>query len=46
MTDATTSSGAPVLGRLSTLDRFLPLWIGAAMVAGLVLGRLIPDLND
>ena len=46
MTDATTSSGAPVLGRLSNLDRFLPLWIGAAMVAGLVLGRLIPDLND
>jgi ACR3 family arsenite transporter len=37
---------APVLERLSTLDRFLALWIGAAMVAGLVLGRLIPDLND
>lgn len=36
----------PVLERLSTLDRFLPLWIGAAMVAGLALGRLIPDLNE
>ncbi len=36
----------PVLARLSTLDRFLPLWIGAAMVAGLGLGRLIPDLNE
>ncbi len=36
----------PVLERLSTLDRFLPLWIGAAMVAGLGLGRLIPDLNE
>ena len=42
-----TSAGeAPVLERLSTLDRFLPLWIGVAMVAGLALGRLIPDLND
>jgi arsenite transporter len=35
-----------VLGKLSTLDRFLPLWIGLAMVAGLGLGRLIPSLND
>jgi ACR3 family arsenite transporter len=37
---------APVLQRLSLLDRFLPAWIGLAMAAGLVLGRLIPDLND
>ncbi|NNK92472.1 MAG: arsenical-resistance protein, partial [Acidimicrobiia bacterium] len=37
---------APVLERLSLLDRFLPLWIGAAMVVGLLLGRLIPELND
>jgi ACR3 family arsenite transporter len=36
----------PVLERLSRLDRFLPAWIGLAMIAGLVLGRLIPDLND
>ncbi len=35
-----------VLHRLSTLDRFLPLWIGAAMVLGLVLGRLVPGLDD
>ena len=35
-----------VLGRLSTLDRFLPLWIGVAMGAGLGLGALIPSLND
>jgi ACR3 family arsenite transporter len=35
-----------VLKRLSTLDRFLPLWIGLAMAAGLGLGRLIPSLND
>ncbi|MFN8026515.1 MAG: ACR3 family arsenite efflux transporter [Acidimicrobiia bacterium] len=37
---------AHVAGRLSTLDRFLPLWIGAAMVGGLLLGRAVPDLND
>jgi ACR3 family arsenite transporter len=37
---------APVLERLSLLDRFLPIWIGLAMAAGLLLGRLIPDLND
>lgn len=32
--------------RLSTLDRLLPIWIGLAMVAGLVFGRAVPDLND
>jgi ACR3 family arsenite transporter len=35
-----------VIQKLSTLDRFLPLWIGLAMAAGLGLGRLIPSLND
>ena len=35
-----------VLQKLSTLDRFLPLWIGLAMAAGLGLGTLIPSLND
>ena len=28
------------------LNRFLPVWIGAAMVLGIALGRLIPGLND
>jgi len=35
-----------VTAQLSTLDRFLPVWIGLAMAAGLLLGRLIPDLNN
>lgn len=44
MTD-TPSTAPAVVGKLSTLDRFLPVWIGAAMVAGLLLGRWIPGLN-
>ncbi|MGW4070544.1 ACR3 family arsenite efflux transporter [Nocardia grenadensis] len=35
-----------VVGKLSTLDRFLPIWIGVAMAAGLVLGRAIPSLGQ
>ena len=35
-----------VLGRLSRLDRYLPVWIIAAMLLGVVLGRLFPDLNS
>ncbi|MET4048260.1 MULTISPECIES: ACR3 family arsenite efflux transporter [unclassified Rhodococcus (in: high G+C Gram-positive bacteria)] len=43
---ANTSDHPAVVGKLSTLDRFLPVWIGVAMVIGLALGRLIPGMND
>ena len=48
MTDtiAAPAGAGPAAKRLSTLDRFLPLWIGAAMVLGIGLGRAFPDLND
>ncbi len=37
--------GAPVIARLSVLDRLLPVWIIAAMAVGIGLGRAIPSLN-
>ncbi|MFE0751175.1 ACR3 family arsenite efflux transporter [Gordonia sp. NPDC058843] len=41
-----TAAGAAVAGKLSVLDRFLPVWIGAAMVVGLLLGRIVPGMGD
>src|ERR1039458_2752891 len=35
-----------VIKKLSTIDRFLPLWIALGMAAGLGLGSVIPNLND
>jgi len=37
---------AAVVSRLSVVDRFLPVWIGAAMLVGLLLGRVVPGLAD
>jgi arsenical-resistance protein len=39
------TSSSPVVAKLSTLDRFLPVWILTAMVVGLLAGRLIPGLG-
>jgi len=40
----TAISHAP--GKLSTLDRWLPMWIGLAMLGGIALGRFIPGVSD
>ena len=45
-TDPAPATDTDVLHRLSRLDRFLPAWIGAAMVLGLLLGAAIPQLDD
>jgi ACR3 family arsenite transporter len=40
------SDPATVVGRLPAADRLLPVWIGAAMAGGLLLGGLVPGLGD
>ncbi|CAJ1505356.1 ACR3 family arsenite efflux transporter [[Mycobacterium] burgundiense] len=45
MTATAPATGSAVVGNMSTLDRYLTVWIGAAMIAGLLLGRWIPGLN-
>ena len=35
-----------VLSKLSTLDRFLPIWIGLTMAIGLLFGRIFPSIRD
>lgn len=42
----TKNSEQQVIANLSTLDRFLPLWIVLAMALGLALGRGIPGLQS
>ena len=42
----TLATDEAILGRLSLLDRYLPAWILLAMLGGLLLGRLVPQVQD
>lgn len=44
-TPVATDVDSGVVGKLSLLDRFLPVWIGIAMAVGLLLGRGVGGLN-
>ena len=43
-TQTRSAAHAPVAAKMSVLDRFLPVWIIAAMAVGLLLGRVVPGL--
>ncbi len=45
MSDRRPDDETAVIGRLSRLDRFLPVWILMAMAGGLALGRLLPGVQ-
>ncbi|MFD5194021.1 arsenic resistance protein, partial [Streptomyces sp. NPDC058357] len=45
-TTATAAGDDSIVKKLSTLDRYLAVWILLAMAVGLGLGRLIPGMND
>ncbi|OBF03601.1 arsenical-resistance protein [Mycobacterium sp. ACS4054] len=46
MTNTPTPAPTAAATRLPIMDRFLPVWIGAAMAAGLLLGRIVPGLGS
>ncbi|MDD9348346.1 ACR3 family arsenite efflux transporter [Mumia sp.] len=46
MTVSDAGTRPAVAGRLSATDRLLPVWIVAAMAVGLLVGRLVPGLDD
>jgi len=49
MTNSSTTvvpAGDAVVGKLSMLDRYLPVWIGIAMAFGIILGKIFTGLDD